>query len=88
MATKKYIIRAKVVDVWYKTTTNLGNNVYWVKLETEKGSILQGYTRPNSAICFYISNSPYKELSDISYHYTKSGVMVLDSAKSLNPERL
>ena len=83
MKTKYFSIRAKVVDIWHKTTTNVGNNVSWVKLETEKGEFLQGYTKPNAAIGIYIYNSPYKEICEFTYHYTKSGLMVLDSAKRL-----
>lgn len=83
MATKSNNIIAKVVEISYKSTTYVGNPVYWVDIETLSGERLKGYTKPNAAIGYYIDNSLYKNFCEISYHYTKSGAMVLESAKIL-----
>ena len=83
MATKNFKVIAKVISTSYKSTTSYGNNVYFVEIETQNGERMKGYTLPNAAIGYYINNSPFRNYCVITCHYTKSGALVLESAKSL-----
>ena len=79
MKTQQYSSVCKVKDVWYRNTSYVGNNSYYVSFETESGVTLTGYTAPNSQLGYTCSNYEFKEFAFMQYHFTKCGKMVIDT---------
>ena len=69
--------RVKVINVTYRNTSYMGNSSYWITFETET-DILKGYTKPNTKAGL-IADEVNGKVTDISYHYTKKGTLIIDS---------
>ena len=78
MKTQQFTATGKIIDVWYRNTSYVGNNSYNILFETESGNILRGYTAPNAQCGYTCKNYELQEFAYIEYHYTKSGKMIID----------
>lgn len=72
-----YTIVGKVLDVWYKNTSYVGNNSYWVMLETDRGYV-RAYTAANASLGYTIESMRGKTVGfDVTRR--KDGGIVLNS---------
>ena len=79
MKTKQFAATGKVKEVWYRNTSYVGNNSYYISFETESGVTLTGYTAPNSQLGYTCSNYEFKKFAYMQYNFTKGGKMVIDT---------
>ncbi len=67
---------AKCTAVKLRNHSLNGNASFWMTFELPNGSVVKGYTKPNSMVSYKAENSE-DHVMDVEYKLTTSGKMVI-----------
>lgn len=75
---KQIVIKGRIISTRYKSTSYYGNPKYYVSFEDKNGEYYRGETANNAACAYGISNNDLKESCIITFHYTRTGNLIID----------
>lgn len=76
MKTKDIKEIVTVIGTSYKSTSIYGNPSYWVSFKRDNGEEIKGYTGSDCA-CGYGCSDFCEKKCNITYHFTKSGNVII-----------